>query len=586
LTADPPPLPPPSPSPGGGQLAPAGSGALTPAGSSPRADRLARWAALALLLALALFGRRYHWVEEAGTAERDGYAGQAALLLAGSLPHDPYRPLFYPMAAAAITPLTGDAFTAARLLSNLAAAWLAWLAYAYGRRLGGAVVGGWAMALAAVNPNLWIIGQHATTDMLFAALAAAALLAGLRYLQAPAAAPALLAGLALGLAAFTRSNALFLLPALLAAWWLAPVWGPPVPPAPAPLPSRLGHLGLAAAAALVGLLPHWALRLVEFGSPFYDENWKNLAFKLYGYPDWSYLNRVPFHSAAEVALRDPVAVLRGGVAELWRFAGAGAAQLFGTWVHVLLVVAGALWLIVRRGRSGAAARPAAAGIPGELERRSAIWLVLSLLSFLAATAFAFFTWGRLLLVLLPGAYALGFASWAALQGAGSAPEAGSGVRAGAGAAARGGRAARWVMVAASAAGAALVLLLALKTFVYRLPAFVARHPYVEVEVLRRLDARLPPGAVLAGTSPFLGRYLVHRYVAIPDAFGAEVVAPALYYAQLARLVRDARVSYLVAGAVDLRARPPGLLAPNAPVPWLAPAGAERGVAVWRVVTGH
>ena len=86
-----------------------------------RSDRLAAAAALALLLALALFGGRYHWVEEAGTAERDGYVAQAELLRGGSLPRDPYRPLLYPLltAALAATGGSGGAFTAARLLSNL-----------------------------------------------------------------------------------------------------------------------------------------------------------------------------------------------------------------------------------------------------------------------------------------------------------------------------------------------------------------------------------------------------------------------------------------------------------------------------------
>src|ERR1700680_4414720 len=110
------------------------------------ADRLALAAALALLLALALYGSRVHWVEEAGTAERDGYVGQAQLLLSGSLPRDPYRPLLYPLLTAALSPLTGGAFAAARLLSNLAAAALAWLAYACGRRLAGAAAGGWGLA--------------------------------------------------------------------------------------------------------------------------------------------------------------------------------------------------------------------------------------------------------------------------------------------------------------------------------------------------------------------------------------------------------------------------------------------------------
>jgi hypothetical protein len=565
--------------------------------ASPRADRLAWAAAVALVLALALFGRSYHWVEEAGTAERDGYVGQAELLLSGSLPHDPYRPLLYPLLTAALTPVAGSAFAAARLLSNLAAAALAWLAYAYGRRLAGVAAGGWAMTLAAANPNLWILGQHVTTDMLFAALAASCLLAALDYLRMPAAAPALAAGLALGLAAFTRANALFLVPALLAAWWLAPAAAPPsgssaAPPSGSPSPHspdlpgvpawpretaladlpevpawpretapagpsaqrggarrpRLLHLGLAAAAAVLVLLPHWALRYAEFGDPFHDDNWKNLAWKLYGYPDWSYLDRVPFRSAAEVVMHDPAAVARGGAAELWRFATAGAAQLLGTWAHVLLAGAGALWALAFAPR---------------WTRKAAVWLAFALGSFLVATAFTFFTYGRLLLLLLPGSYALAFAPWS-------------------GEAAR----SRRVRLALAGIGAAAVLLLAVKTFAYRLPAFVARHPYVEVELLRRLDHGLPAGAVLGGSSPFLGRYLHHRYVALPDAFGPETDQPALYYSKLRRLLRQEGVVYLVIGPVDLRSRPRGLLGAGPPVPWLAPAGGMRGVAVWRVLAGR
>ena|GEM_PF-1573004 len=549
------------------------------------ADRVAPTATIAviaavaagvLLLALALYGSRVHWVEEAGTAERDGYVGQAELLLSGSLPRDPYRPLLYPLLTAALAPLTGGPFAAARLLSNLAAAGLAWLAFAYGRRLAGAAAGGWAMALAAVNPNLWTIGQHVTTDMLFAALAAASLLGGLHYLRAPAAAPALAAGLTLGLAAFTRANALFLVPALIAAWLLAAPAAPPAAPAP-PAPAapatgrggrlpRLGHLAMAAAAAVLVLLPHWALRYAQFGNPFYDENWKNLALKLYGWPDWSYLERVPFRSLAAVVAHDPSAVLRGGLAELWRFAAAGAAQLFGTWAHVLLIAAGALWAVAPRGTRWL-------GPPREArhlrEGREPVWLLFALLTFLVATAFAFFTWGRLLLLLLPGAYALAFAPW------GEAPDA----RGAAAAGAFGRR--RWRPLL-TAIGAAAVLLLAVKTFVYRLPAFAARHPYVEVELLRRLDAELPAGVALGGSSPFLGRYLRHRYVALPDAFGPETVRLELYYAKLRPLLRRAGVAYLVIGQVDLRSRPRQLLGPGAPVPWLVPAGAERGVAVWRV----
>jgi hypothetical protein len=505
--------------------------------AEPRGDdRRALLAAALLFIALALFGQRYHWVEEAGTAERDGYVAQAEQLLHGTLPHDPFRPLLYPLLTAGLSWLVRDPFTAARLLSNLAAASLAWLAWATGRRLAGPAAGAWAMALLAVNPNLWILGQHVTTDMLFAALGAAALLAGLLYLESPGWRPALGAGLAFGLAAFTRSNALFLLPALLLAWWGGRD----------DVQSRRwwGHLGAAAGVGVLVLLPHWALRQASFGSPFHDENWKNLAFKLHGYPDWSYLDRVPYRSAWEVVRESPEAVVRGGISELVRFARGGVAQLLGTWAQVLLFAAGAVWALRSR------PRPAA-------------WLLFAGGSFLAALAFSFFTWGRLLLLLLPASYGLAFSPWdGALASVARRP----------------GRRARLL----DAIAAALVLLLGVKTFGFRLPAFVAGHPYREVATLERLDAGLPPVARLAGTSPFLGRYLHHGYVYVPDAFGPEVANPGLYYAKLAGVLRGSGVVYLVVGKGDLRDRPAALLGARAPVDWLAPVATRRGVAVWRV----
>ena len=424
-------------------------------------------AAFLLFVALAVFGARVHWVEEAGTAERDGYVAQAEQILRGELPRDGFRPLLYPLLVAGVAKLGMPPFAAARLISNLAAAALVWLAWAFGRRLGGPAAGLWAFALAAVNPNVWILGQHASTDMLFAALAAAALYAGLVYLERPSLAAALAAGAFLGLAAFTRSNAPFLLPALLVACCLAR----------GPLPGRKGrawergpgvrsrrawHLTALLAAALLFLIPHWALRAAVFGSPFHDENWKNLAWKLHGYPDWSYLDRVPYASALEVRPRGP--------------AGRGARRLLRA-RPVLL-----------RGRRLPALRHLGARPPPRRGDRRRLppariddgttgWLLFAGGLFLTAIAFAFFTWGRLLLLLLPIGCGLSFVPWR-----------------------RPGRPAHAVALA-------LVALLAVKTFAFRLPAFVERHPYQEVAVLRRLDASLPPGAALAGTSPFLGRYL-------------------------------------------------------------------------------
>ncbi|MEP7010450.1 MAG: hypothetical protein ABJC13_09030 [Acidobacteriota bacterium] len=514
-----------------------------------------------LFVGLAMFGARYHWVEEAGTAERDGYVSQAEQLLAGELPKDPFRPPLYPLLVAGLGRAIADPFAAARLISNLAAACLTWIAWRTGRELGGGLaeqpktestgktggetIGSWAFVATAVNPNLWILGQHTTTDMTFGALAAGTLLAGLIYLKRPGPRPACVAGALLGLAAFTRGNAIFLLPGLLVAFWMAgKTWS-----------SRLRHLTYAGLAALPGYVALWTWRYVTFGDLFRDDNWKNVAWKLYGYPDWSYLDRVPFHGLGEIVRTDPLGILKGGFSELARFAESGLAQLVGTPLHAVLFVAAGLWLIWRKDREAG-------------------WLLGAGFVFLAAAAFSFFTWGRLLLCLLPATNAVLFA---ALFSASVRAEASS-----APTSAKPGSAGSLPQKLALAVAAALVLSLGAKTAFRRLPAFADRHPYLEIAILRHLEQSLPPGARLGGTSPFVGRYLHHPYVGIPDAFGPELREPRLYLERLERLARTERISYLVVGELDLRDRPKGLLGPKPPAPWLVPIERGAGVAAWRV----
>ena len=508
------------------------------AGARPPGAALALATAL-LFVALAAVGARWHWVEEAGSAERDGYVAEAEAILSGELPSDPYRPALYPLAVAGFARLGVAPFTAARLLSEAAAAAFAALAFVFGRRLAGPPAGWLAFAATAVNPNLWILGQHVTTDMPFAALAAAALAAGSTYLERPGWRPAFAAGAALGLAAFTRVNAAFLLPALALAWWLAPKAA-----------RRARHLAAAVATGLAFFAPHLALRAAVFGDPFHDENWKNLAFKLHGFPDWSYLDRVPFSGPFELLTASAGAVVAGCFSELWRFfAGGGLVQLLGTPLHALLLVAGT-----------------AAALAAPRSRRQAAWLLFAAVTFVAAVALTFFTWGRLLLCLLPLANGLAFAPWGSLL----RPALG-GVW-------------RWrfaapasMLIAAGAIG-----LLAVKTACFRLPDFAERHPVGEVEALRGLAERTPPAAILAGTSPFLGRYLDRPYVYVPDAFGPEAGEPSRYYETLRRTLDEAGASYLVVGAVDLRDRPPALLGPEPPVGWLEAVGGDGRVRVWRL----
>jgi 4-amino-4-deoxy-L-arabinose transferase-like glycosyltransferase len=531
----------------------------------PRANRptlCAAFAALLLFAALAAFGAAFHSVEETGSAERDGFVAQAERVLRGELPDDPFRPPAYPCVIAAVSRLVGGGgreapFVAARLLSNLAAAALAWSAFAitrrlagperaalagehaFGRRLAGGesgvLAGALAFALVAANSATWIDGQHVTTDMPFAALAAAALLASHAYLERPGLAAALGAGLAFGGAACIRGNALLLLPGLLAAWWLGR--------RRAPGPRRTVELLLAAVCATALLVPNWILRERAFGDAFHDENWKNLAFKLHGWPDWT---RFPSSSERgsflQILASEPVAVARGMGDELLRLARSGISDLLGSRMHALAALAGA-WLCMRRRVRGTG------------------WLLASLALFTAGVAAAFFAWGRFLVVALPVVAAT--TAVGALSAAKSART-------------------RCVAIGAVIA---LIGWLGAKAVIWRLPWFVANHPSAEVAALRRLDAELAPGAALAGTSPFLGRYLVHDYFEIEDASGAPALDAEAYAKRLVATLRERRAAWLVVGAQALLDRPRALLGTGPPPAGLELVETNAAFTTWRVLPG-
>ncbi|HVV50261.1 MAG TPA: glycosyltransferase family 39 protein [Polyangia bacterium] len=492
--------------------------------------------AAVFLIALAAFGRHYHWVEAANTAERDAFVDKADLIRQGELPRDPFRPPLYPLLAAGLAPLAGGTFGAARLISTLAACGLALAAFGFGRRLGDRRIALLAMGLTIANANLWIFGVEATTDMLFAALAAGALLAGLAYLQRPSAGAALAAGLAAALGAWVRGNAGLLAPALILAYLLAPKRATSTG-ADESGGRSAAHVALAVGAALLVLLPLWGLRWRDFGSPFHDENWRNLWWKLHAHGDWTLLEHGPPSSYRRLLLGEPGAVAASTLRELGKFFTSALPGLSGGWwgLPPLALAVGA----AVRGR-----------------RRDELYLLAALLVFTLGVAAIFFTWGRFMLLWIPIAAALSI-----------------------------GACHRLAAKPAAAASGALVALTLAAAALSQLPAFVRQHPYGEVAALAPLDRQLAPGEALAGTAPFLKRYFQHRYLPLPDETGLAGVDGYGDWCGLERLLRGARVRYLAVSDVELRQRPRSLLGQGDPPPWLQLVRKDAHAALWRVRDG-
>lgn len=115
------------------------------------------------------------------------------------------RPPLYPGLLAAVWAISPDNFQAVRLVQILMALATAVLVYILGSRLYSPMVGGWAAAVCWLYPSLIFFNFLILTETLFTFLLVAFVLLTVLLVQTPRAGLAITCGLALGLAALTRS---------------------------------------------------------------------------------------------------------------------------------------------------------------------------------------------------------------------------------------------------------------------------------------------------------------------------------------------------------------------------------------------
>ncbi len=510
-----------------------------PTSTSPQAAETAStWSlaaglgALAILCALIWFGHTYHWVESAGGPERDAFVERADRVRAGAWPRDRFRPPLYVLVvAAAGAGFHTDSFSAARTVSSVAAVGLCLIAFALGRRIGDERAGLFAMAWTAVNPYVWLFGVQASTDMLFACLAALTLLCAVAYMQRPSAPVALATGVAYGLAAFTRANALFLLPSLAAVYLLAQ---------PSAASRSMKHAATALVAAVVVFSPVWIIRWHVFGDPFYDENYRNFWWKLHGQLDPALLDAAPRLGILEVARQDPALVVRSAFNQVLFFGRRVLPSLVGNWLGMAIL---------------------ALAIVQTTRRRSTLWayLVVSLGLFTLAVAVVFFPWDRFMLIWIPIAAALGAAAVLATFDT-------------------------WRTGSRSRLIGSAVLLIAIATtaattFGARVPEFISSHPYEEIALLQGVQDRVGAGHAAAGAAPFAQRYVRCRYVVIPE-FEASGTGD---FDRLEEWLRTNQVEFVAISDAELRSRPRWMLGGEGTAPsWLEPIEKTPHAMLWAV----
>lgn len=485
------------------------------------------------------FGVVFHPIEASHTAEDDGYVLMADTILRGELPKDGFHPLFYPLIVAGMTAVTGDSFAAARTVSTLATLLLLCLSYRIGKRCLNPRAGAFVVIALILNATILTEGVYASSDMTFAALATLVLDLCLGFAGQPGFRQAVLLALAFSLAYFTKNQALALLPLVLVAM---------AAPGDPGKKEKIRNIGVFFGSALVFLLPNFILTACAFGNPFYNENWKNFAFKLFGHGDWSYFDRIPYDGW--------LAVLRDSSLSL---------ILQSTWAMLRYFCTDTLPILM--GGAGIGVLFALLGGAGLLFMafRLTVGRALVLVSFLSQALFLCLLFGpapRLLIALIPIGYLLAGAilfDWPPARiPAGRRPQ--------------------------------LPHLLALGLFVWlflgscrQAQWFIQNHPYGELRDTQELERRFGPRIVVYGTSPFMKRHVRIDYRYLYEAFGDEAKDPARYYAKICRVLSENSADFVVIGKTSLRNRPAELLRNDRVPACLRLYKMDEETAVYRVV---
>lgn len=378
----------------------------------------ARWPAVLGGLAATAFvvlALVAHPIEVPG-GESDLYVDKAEQILRGELPRDIWHPIYYPGLMAGGALLTGDAFTAGKLLSALAGGLLVFATAV----LAGSVFGTTAAVLCglllAAHGAVVVMSAQAASDVIALAFAMAAFAVSARAVDRPCARNWLGAGVLAGLALGTRFQMLPLVPALLLVAFAA-----------AP---RLRRGAFVLAGLALGYLPQALAAWWAYGSPVYSEHWRNIDLKVvHDYDAVAAFADAPASSLSDLLLqhggrvagalvRDLGGQLTGGLGEFVASRPCFPADLaiviaivlgcLRAWRHPVLrgvVVFGGLYLpmlcvaLVPEGRYllpmlPMAALAMAALAQGGATRTQRLWLCLPLVATIAVAAASMPGWVR------------------------------------------------------------------------------------------------------------------------------------------------------------------------------------------------
>ena len=507
-------------------------------------DLVACLVIVAFLVILTWFGAEFHFVEMCYSTEYDRYVEQADQLLQGVLPQDPFHPLLYPALSAGVGTVLGNTFRGARSVSTFAAAGLLSITYLLGIVCFSRKTALLATVALALNSLVFMCGFEAATDMLFAFLGLCCMLLCVQLLQRPTMRTILGIGVCFALAYVTRYAAIAMLPCLiLTMWWC-------------PFPSRAKRLvGVAALAAMIVicLVPHLYVNTYMFGSPLYMRQGDNLARKVRLMRPDLFPATSGTISPAKLVVNAPLAVSLTTVDTARSWIVDGMAGFVG---GNRVFLASALFTVALLGGLVAC---------GFRSDRTTSLLLVYMASYFLLICVSMEPLPRLLLPILPVCMLIAVCFMVD----------------------------RTPGVAFVVRGKPIPLAaLATALFLFLLPAaafrsisdMVPRHPYQELEAAQNLERTDGKHIVVAGTFPFMQRYVGYRYVHLTNDFGN--TGPhkrAEYFRKLGTALKANEASYVIVGAPSLGSRPVELLTGHSVPRFLEPEFLADGLSVYRVL---
>lgn len=229
-----------------------------------------------------------------------GYVPSAKKFLAGEIPMDAFRGPIYPMMLGIIGFILGDFFRAGILIAVLSASVVIYISFEILKKIFSPLISFFVTLLLAVNTVFIQYSYSAGTDMFFNALAATTLYFFFRKRELSYR-DLILAAIIGGLSYLTRYNGIFLASfvfvILFVNYWKID-WT-----------NRIKAALLFGIVFLVTFLPWGFYCLSDKGSFFYNENYKNIAFEVYGkgkmsWDDFWFSGRNDINSLAEVITKD------------------------------------------------------------------------------------------------------------------------------------------------------------------------------------------------------------------------------------------------------------------------------------------